>query len=480
MRDSRHHLWMPILTGLIALAVASSPAVAQDAGKKKSAKKEKKEKKEGDEAKKAKPPEEAKEAPQEEKAKKDDLDKFLKEEKAAKKEEKAEKKDEKASKKEEKASKKEEKAAKKEEKAAKKEEKAEKKEEKAEKKEEKEAKKETKKAAKDDKKKAEELHGKAVELYKEGNYEEALKYFSMAHELAQNPVTLFNMGRCYEKLGKIKEAYDYYKQYIDSGDEGRRADAEEAIKNIEALPVKVTITVKPKDAEVFVDGEPVETDAAPVVVELTPGQHTIFARKDGYENVEEGIVVEAGEDEAWEGELIKAADTGETKKKHKAKRTGPIKVPLSIHLAAGATVSTSDIVTSYIGADIGLGYRIKQFTVGIGLDNMFFADSYLLAAFAAGSYTQPLPKKLSLNFTVGFGGAYLYSSQKVVDGSDVKIKSGGMGDIVVHADAKLRYEVGPVLLLFIPLSADIFVGAGNIEPAPLAQFAFLVGVGYDF
>jgi flagellar motor protein MotB len=449
MRDSRHHLWMPVLTGLIALAVASSPAVAQDAGKKKSAKKEKKEKKEGDDAKKAKAAEEAKEAPKEGKAKKGGLDEFLKDEKSAKKE-----------KKEEKKEKKEEKKAAKEEG--------------------KETKKEAKKSAKEDKKKAEEMHGKAVELYKDGNYEEALKYFSMAYELAQNPVTLFNMGRCYEKLGKIKEAYGYYKQYIDSGDEGRREDAEAAIKNIESLPVKVTITVKPKDAEVFVDGEPIETGTLPYELDLAPGQHTIFARKDGYENVEEGIVIEAGEDGAWEGELIKAADTGETKKKHKKERTGTVKVPLSIHLAAGATVSTSDIVTSYIGADVGLGYRIKQFTVGIGLDNMFFADSYLLAAFAAASYTQPLPKKLSLNFTVGFGGAFLYSSQKVVDGGDVKIKSGGMGDIVVHADAKLRYKVGPVLLLFIPLSADILVGAGSIEPAPLAQFAFLVGVGYDF
>lgn len=446
MRDSRHQIWMPVLTGLIALAVASSPAVAQDAAKKKSAKKEKKEKKEGDDAKKAKPP-------KEEKAEKGDLDEFLKDEKDAKKEEKKEKKEEA---------------------------KAEKEEEKEAKKEEKETKKEAKKSAKEEKKKAEELHGKAVELYKEGNYEEALKYFSMAHEIVQNPVTLFNMGRCYEKLGKIKEAYGYYKQYIESGDEGRREDAEAAIKAIESMPVKVTITVKPKDAEVFVDGEPIETGTSPYEVEITPGQHTIFVRKDGYENVEEGIVIEAGEDEAWEGELLKAADTGESKKKHKAKRTGPLKVPLSIHLAAGATVSTSDIVTSYIGADIGLGWRIKQFTVGIGLDNMFFADSYLLAAFAAGSYTLPLPKKLSLNFTAGFGGAFLYSSQKVVDGSDVKIKSGGMGDIVVHADAKLRYEVGPVLLLFIPLSADILVGAGNIEAAPLAQFAFLVGVGYDF
>ena len=51
---------------------------------------------------------------------------------------------------------------------------------------------------------------------------------------------------------------------------------------------------------------------------------------------------------------------------------------------------------------------------------------------------------------------------------------------MVHADVRLRYRVGPVILQAIPLCADVLVGAGNITPAPLAQFAFLLGVAFDF
>lgn len=341
-------------------------------------------------------------------------------------------------------------------------------------------KKSKKKSAKAEKGKAKELHGQAVSLYKDGNYEEALKFFELADEISPNPVTLFNMGRCYEKLGKYKEAYDYYQDYIDSGDDARFEDAQEAVEKIEAMPVKLKIHVYPGGSEIFIDGEPVEAKKMPVELEITPGQHTLFIRKYGYENVEEGLEIPPGEEVAYETELVKSTVLKDNGKK-KSKRRGEIKVPISLHFAAGATVSTSDIVTSYIGANLGIAYRIKDFAVGIGLDNMFFTDSYLLAAFPAGSYNLKVWKNLSINFTVGFGGACLYSTQEVVDSEgNIIITSGNMWDLVAHADAKLRYKVGPIMIQAIPLNVDVFVGAGSIEPAPLAQFAFLFGIAYDF
>jgi tetratricopeptide (TPR) repeat protein len=340
------------------------------------------------------------------------------------------------------------------------------------------------KKSKKDKKKAEELHGQAVNFYKEGNYEEALKFFAMADELESNPVTAFNIARCYEKLGKYADAYDYYVKYIDSGDTARLEDAEEAMERIESEPVRLVIEFSPKGSEVFLDGDPIEADASPAEVKVKPGQHTIFIRKDGFESVERELEIPPGGEAYVEAELVKSKKQeggGEGKnKKARLKKKIDLKPAFTIDLAAGATVSTSETVTSYIGANLGVAFRIKNFGVGIGLDNMFFSDSYLLAAFAAGSYNVNVWKKLSLNFTVGFGGAYLYSSEEALDADgNIVLESGNMWDLVVHADARLRYKVGPVMLQFIPLSADIFVGAGSIQPAPLAQFAFLVGVAYD-
>jgi tetratricopeptide (TPR) repeat protein len=338
-----------------------------------------------------------------------------------------------------------------------------------------------KKKSKKDKKKAEELHGQAVSFYKEGNYEEALKFFAMADELEPNPVTAFNIARCYDKLEKYADAYEYYKKYVESGDTARLEDAQEALERIESEPVRLVIEFSPRGSEVFLDGEPIEADASPADVKVKPGQHTIFIRKEGFESVEKEVEIVPGSEGYVEAELFKSKKGGDGGgKKAKLKKRIDLKPAFTIDLAAGATVSTSDTVTSYIGANLGVAFRIKNFGVGIGLDNMFFSDSYLLAAFAAGSYNVNVWKKLSLNFTVGFGGAYLYSSEEAVDSDgNVVLESGNMWDLVVHADARLRYKVGPVMLQFIPLSADIFVGAGSIQPAPLAQFAFLVGVAYD-
>ncbi len=337
------------------------------------------------------------------------------------------------------------------------------------------------KPAKKDKKKAEELHAQAVSLYKDGNYEEALKFFAMADEMEPNPVTAFNIARCYDKLEKYADAYEYYTQYVESGDTARLEDAQEAIERIENEPVRLVVEFSPKGSELFLDGEPIESDYSPAEIKVKPGQHTLFIRKDGFESVERELDIPPGGEAYVEAELVKGKkQSGGEGKKAGLKKRIDLKPAFTIDIAAGATVSTSSTVTSYIGANLGVAFRIKNFGVGIGLDNMFFSDSYLLAAFVAGSYNLNVWKKLSLNFTAGFGGAYLYSSEEARDADgNILLESGNMWDLVVHADARLRYKVGPVMLQFIPLSADIFVGAGSIQPAPLAQFAFLVGVAYD-
>ena len=361
--------------------------------------------------------------------------------------------------------------------------KADKEEAKEEAKEEKKEKKEEKKEAKSTEDQAEELHSQAVEYYKTEKYEEALEYFKKADALVPNPVTMFNMGRCYDKLGKFKEAYEYYKKYAESGDSTRLEDAKEAMAKIEQMPIKLKVVTEPRDAEVFVDGKKIEGGSAPYEVSVSAGQHTLFVRKSGYEEAEEELDLPSGADADIEVKLVKSEGAGEGGGEEGGPRlkktiTGP--VPITLHIDLGATVSTSKTVTSYMDATLGIAYRIKDWSVGIGLDNMFYTDSYLLAAYATGAYTVKLPKGLSMNFAVGFGGAYLYSSEQVVRTGEIILESGHMWDLVVHADVKLRYKVGPVLLQAIPVSADVFVGVGSIKPAPLAQFAFLLGVACEF
>jgi len=174
-------------------------------------------------------------------------------------------------------------------------------------------------------------------------------------------------------------------------------------------------------------------------------------------------------------------DTKETVKLTEGAGKKTRMVPISVSLAVGATASTTKKLGSYIDASVGLSFLIKGGFVGIALDNLFFNDSYMLAAYPAGGYTLNVWKDLSIVFTAGFGFAYLRASRAGYDESGaVVVEEGNHWDLVAHADVRLRYKLGPVILQAIPVHVNILTGVGSVQPAPLAQFAFLVGIAYEY
>lgn len=330
------------------------------------------------------------------------------------------------------------------------------------------------------------VHGEAVKFYKAGQYEEAVERFKEANKLVPNPVTLFNIAKCYEKLDRMDMAYEYYVKYVETGDKTRLKDADEAIERIESTKVLLKVKTKPGGASVYVDGKREPVGTTPLAEEISPGEHTVIIRKDGYKDIEEIVDIAYGGDALLDLELEEIESHGGTEGEGADLRLeGEAKkslVPISLGLGVGVTVSTTQELGSFIDASLYVTYRIKEWSVGIGLDNLFFGDSYLLAVFPVGTYTLKVWKDLSLNFAVGFGVAYLNAFEDGYDedGQTVVVDKGGHWDLVVHVDVKVLYNLGPVYLIAIPLCTEILVGAGSIDPSPLAQFAFLAGVGYDF
>jgi hypothetical protein len=392
----------------------------------------------------------------------------------------------------------------------------------------KESKKKKKKPTEEDKLAAKSFTEKGMGLYVKGDYEGALVYLLKADALVETSVNLFYIAKCYDVLYQYREAYAYYQKYIDTGEKANYDVVIEAIARIESMPGIVKVVTTPEGAVVSVDGKEVTFQKTPMVCEVESGSHIVLIHKDGFKDVtmnvdvpfagEERIDVElqpikqpaAFPDETKEKAKGEPKETPEEQPKEQAKQVETIKktppgeagkplekaepagtggkpaqtsrpVPMSISLAVGATVSTTRSMGSYIDASLGIFFRIRGGFVGLGLDNLFFTDGYLLAAYAAGGYTLTLWRDLSMSFAAGIGPAYLYAA---VDGGDedgnVLIRKGSYRDLVVHADIRLRYKVGPVILLAIPACADVLVGVGDIEPAPLAQFAFLLGAAFDF
>ena len=90
-------------------------------------------------------------------------------------------------------------------------------------------------AAGDDEERARGHYEIGLGLYRLGDYRGALKEFAAGYELAHKPGFLLNLGQTYRKLGELREARDYYRQFLAQvrGDDPARPQAEKVLAEIE-------------------------------------------------------------------------------------------------------------------------------------------------------------------------------------------------------------------------------------------------------
>lgn len=81
-----------------------------------------------------------------------------------------------------------------------------------------------------------ELFKLAVEAYRTGDYEASIKLFARLYEIDPNPFSLYNIGRCYEELGQLDRAAQFYQRALARGGlpEDARVEAVERLTAIEA------------------------------------------------------------------------------------------------------------------------------------------------------------------------------------------------------------------------------------------------------
>ena len=85
------------------------------------------------------------------------------------------------------------------------------------------------------------LQREAERLYEAGKYREAAETLKKATAKDNDPTLLFNIARAYEQAAELPDALDYYKQYLEVGDDEtlvRRSQL--AVDRIGALLVKQT------------------------------------------------------------------------------------------------------------------------------------------------------------------------------------------------------------------------------------------------
>lgn len=131
---------------------------------------------------------------------------------------------------------------------------------------------------------ARELFQEGVALSRTERWAEALGRFRASAAIVERPSTLLNIATALQRLGRAREciaAVDRYFLIAPESDTQPRAQAAALRDAMQQSLGHVSLAVLPEDAEVLVDGEPV--DARYVgALSLDPGTHAFLVQRDGH------------------------------------------------------------------------------------------------------------------------------------------------------------------------------------------------------
>jgi hypothetical protein len=131
----------------------------------------------------------------------------------------------------------------------------------------------------------------ARERFKEGvayfdkkDFAKARVAFLQAYALKKHPAVLLNLAQSELRSGHEADAAKHFAQYLrehKDATDAERQGAETGLTAAKALVAELTLEVDTSGAEVYVDGDLEGQAPLPGSVYLSPGQHTIEAKKDG-------------------------------------------------------------------------------------------------------------------------------------------------------------------------------------------------------
>jgi hypothetical protein len=220
-------------------------------------------------------------------------------------------------------------------------------------------------AGADDKDTALALYQEAVDLAKEGKYEAAIVLFEKAHGLGAPPVTLYNIGKCYQDLEDLEKAVEYYEQYVESPGVEDAADVQAVIEQLRDTPSSVKIETIPTEAEVYevlTDSTRQKLGTTPIDFEADAGSHSYILEKEGFKAKK--IKLKTGLGKPFDLEITL---TEKTEEKTPAKPGGE-GLGLFVEVGGGAVLHAYRAVAFAAGAEasLSIGWRFAR-----GMDTGF-------------------------------------------------------------------------------------------------------------
>lgn len=158
--------------------------------------------------------------------------------------------------------------------------------------------------------------GAGRKAYSAGDYEGAIAEFKAAFDIKAATGALYNIAKCYEKMGRYEDAIDYFQQYMDlEPNASDRADIEESIKrlkqSIRSRFQELSVASDPPGADIYLDdrntGLQGQTNFR---FKVTPGPHTLYLDQNGYDPVERTFVMPDDKPLALDFKLKKLENVG--------------------------------------------------------------------------------------------------------------------------------------------------------------------------
>jgi hypothetical protein len=128
---------------------------------------------------------------------------------------------------------------------------------------------------------------RGLQLFDEGDYTLALVEFERAYQLAPNYRALYNIGLVDVQLGRYADASRRFEQYMRDGGHGisdaRKAEVSNTLAELKLRTATVAITINAPNAEVTLDGKPLEGAKLHGQMLIDAGEHTLRATAPGFQ-----------------------------------------------------------------------------------------------------------------------------------------------------------------------------------------------------
>lgn len=136
-----------------------------------------------------------------------------------------------------------------------------------------------------------------VEYYDKGEYEQARAAFLQAYALKKHPAVLLNLAWSCLKSGHVREADQYFRQFLAEGKEitdRQRNDANDGLNQVHARLGRIEIAA-PAGTDITIDGEHVGAAPLAEATFVEPGFHSVLLKAPDGSVETQGVTLVAGE-----------------------------------------------------------------------------------------------------------------------------------------------------------------------------------------